>query len=186
VFRRRAVKFKVSGAPWVVAVEPFAGLAARRGRFGGRVFSATLVPIWLAMCVVMASWVSATELQNLEIVSQSGVHVFSVELAATDEERERGLMFRKELPDGHGMLFDFKADRNVAMWMKNTLIPLDMIFIRSDGRISNIAENTEPMSTRIIPSRGAVRAVLEVAGGTAKRLGIEVGDRVAHPMFGGS
>ena len=186
MFRRRAVNFKTSRAPWVVAVERFAELAAARGQFGGRVFNATLVLIWLVTCLVMASWVSAAELQNLEIVSQSGVHVFSVEFAATDEERERGLMFRKELPDGHGMLFDFKADRDVAMWMKNTLIPLDMIFIRSDGRISNIAESTEPMSTRIIPSRGAVRAVLEVPGGTAKRLGIKVGDRVAHPMFGGS
>jgi len=138
----------------------------------------------LAACFAMVSWGGAAELQSLEIVSQSGVHVFSVELATTDEERERGLMFRKELPDGHGMLFDFETDRNVAMWMKNTLIPLDMIFIRADGRIANIAESTEPMSTRVIPSRGLVRAVLEVAGGTAKRLGIEVGDRVAHPMFG--
>jgi uncharacterized protein len=186
VFRRRAVKFKVSGAPWVVAVGRFAGLAPPRGQFGRRIFNAALVPLWLATCLVMVSWVSATELRSLEIVSQSGVHVFSVELATTDEERERGLMFRKELPDGRGMLFDFETDRNVAMWMKNTLIPLDMIFIRGDGRIANIAENTEPMSTRIIPSRGAVRAVLEVAGGTAKRLGIAVGDRVAHPMFGGS
>jgi uncharacterized protein len=186
VFQRRAVKFKVSGAPWVVAIERFAGLAPPRARFGRQVFNATFVLIWFATCFVMASWVSAAELQSLEIVSQSGVHVFSVELAATDEQRERGLMFRKELPDGHGMLFDFETDRNIAMWMKNTLIPLDMIFIRSDGRISNIAESTEPMSTRIIPSRGAVRAVLEVAGGTAKRLGIMVGDRVAHPMFGGS
>jgi uncharacterized protein len=186
VFRRRAVKFKVSLAPWVVAVEHFAGRAPPRRGFGRHVVNAIFAPIWLATCFVMASWVSAAELQSLEIVSQSGVHVFSVELAATDAERERGLMFRKELPDGRGMLFDFETDRNVAMWMKNTLIPLDMIFIRSDGRISNIAENTEPMSTRIIPSRGAVRAVLEVAGGTAKRLGIVVGDRVAHPMFGGS
>ena len=141
---------------------------------------ATLV----ALCA-WVSWVGATELQSLEIVSQSGVHVFSVELATTDEERERGLMFRKELPDGHGMLFDFETDRNVAMWMKNTLIPLDMIFIRGDGRISNIAESTKPMSTRIIPSQGPVRAVLEIAGGTTKRLGIEVGDHVAHPMFRG-
>jgi uncharacterized protein len=186
VFRCRAVKFRVSGAPWVAAVEHFAGLAPPRGRCGTQVFNAIFLPIWLATCLVIASWGSAAELQSLEIVSQSGVHVFSVELAATDEERERGLMFRKELPDGHGMLFDFETDRNVAMWMKNTLIPLDMIFIRSDGRISNIAESTEPMSTRIIPSRGAVRAVLEVAGGTTKRLGIMVGDRVAHPMFGGS
>jgi uncharacterized protein len=186
VFRRRAVRSEVPGAPSVVAVEHLARWAALHRQTGRHVFNAIFVPIWLAACFVMSSGVGAAELQSLEIVSQSGVHVFSVELAATDEERERGLMFRKQLPDGHGMLFDFETDRNVAMWMKNTLIPLDMIFIRNDGRISNIAENTEPMSTRIIPSRGAVRAVLEVAGGTAKRLGIQAGDRVAHPMFGGS
>ena len=186
MFRRRAVKFKVWGPPWVLAFERFAGLVVLRGRFGGRVSDAIFLPVLLAACLATASWVCAAELQNLEIVSQSGVHVFSVELATTDEERERGLMFRKELPDGHGMLFDFETERSVAMWMKNTLIPLDMIFIRADGRIANIAESTEPMSTRVIPSRGAVRAVLEVAGGTAKRLGIEVGDRVAHPMFRGS
>ena len=186
MFRRRAVKFKVWGPPWVLALERFAGLAVLLRRFGRRISDATFVPVLLAACLATTSWVGAAALQNLEIVSQSGVHVFSVELATTDEERERGLMFRKELPDGHGMLFDFETERSVAMWMKNTLIPLDMIFIRADGRISNIAESTEPMSTRIIPSRGAVRAVLEVAGGTAKRLGIEVGDRVAHPMFGGS
>jgi len=185
VFRRRAVKFKVWDPPWVLALERFAGLAVLRRCFGGRGSDAAIVLIFLATCLATVPWVCAAEVQNLEIVSQSGVHVFSVELATTDEERERGLMFRKELPDGHGMLFDFETERSVAMWMKNTLIPLDMIFIRADGRISNIAESTEPMSTRIIPSRGAVRAVLEVAGGTAKRLGIEVGDRVAHPMFRG-
>jgi uncharacterized membrane protein (UPF0127 family) len=186
VFRRRAVKFKVWGPPWVLAFERFAGLAALRRRFGEWASEASFVPVLLGACLATASWVCAAELQNLEIVSKSGVHVFSVEVATTDEERERGLMFRKELPDGRGMLFDFETEHSVAMWMKNTLIPLDMIFIRADGRISNIAESTEPMSTRIIPSRGAVRAVLEVAGGTAKRLGIEVGDRVAHPMFRGS
>jgi uncharacterized membrane protein (UPF0127 family) len=126
---------------------------------------------------------SASPLQTLEIVSATGVHVFSVELAGDDAERARGLMFRKELPEGHGMLFDFGTDQDVAMWMKNTLIPLDMIFIRADGRIARIAENTAPMSTKIIPSGGLVRAVLEVAGGTVKKLGIAVGDRVAHRMF---
>jgi uncharacterized membrane protein (UPF0127 family) len=123
------------------------------------------------------------DLHTVEIVSKTGVHVFSVELAATDAERARGLMFRKELPDGKGMLFDFEREQEVAMWMKNTLIPLDMIFITAGGRILRIAENTEPLSTRIIPSGGPVRAVLEVIGGTARKLGIAAGDRVAHPMF---
>jgi uncharacterized membrane protein (UPF0127 family) len=122
-------------------------------------------------------------LQTLEIVSKSGVHVFSVELAANDEERERGLMFRKSLPERQGMLFDFGTERDVSMWMKNTLISLDMIFIRADGEIARIAENAKPMSTRIIPSGQPVLAVLEVAGGTAEKLGIVAGDRVAHAMF---
>jgi uncharacterized membrane protein (UPF0127 family) len=81
------------------------------------------------------------------------------------------------------MLFDFKRDQDVSMWMKNTFVSLDMIFIRSDGRILRIAESTEPQSERIIPSGGPVRAVLEVVGGTAKKLGIEAGDRVAAPAL---
>jgi uncharacterized membrane protein (UPF0127 family) len=81
------------------------------------------------------------------------------------------------------MLFDFKTEQDVAFWMQNTYIPLDMIFIRADGRILRIAENTEPMSTKQIPSGGPVMAVLEVIAGTARKLGIAAGDRVAHPIF---
>jgi uncharacterized protein len=125
----------------------------------------------------------AADPSTLEIVSKSGVHVFSVEIAETDEERAKGLMFRKELPEGTGMLFDFKRDQEISMWMRNTYIPLDMLFITADGRIRRIAENTVPLSERTIPSGGPVRGVLEVIGGTAKKLGIAPGDRVAHPMF---
>jgi uncharacterized protein len=123
--------------------------------------------------------------QTLEIVSRTGVHTFAVELAATEEQRQQGLMFRRELPEGRGMLFDFKQDQNVTMWMKNTYISLDMIFIRADGRIHRIAENTEPESTKVIAAGAPVRAVLEVIAGTAKKLGIRPGDRVAHPLFRG-
>ena len=108
---------------------------------------------------------------------------FTVELAANDAERERGLMFRKELPEGRGMLFDFKEERPVSFWMHNTYIPLDMIFIRGDGRILSIAENTKPLSDALIPSGGPVRAVLEVIGGTARKLGIAPGDRVESPAL---
>jgi uncharacterized protein len=118
---------------------------------------------------------------TLEIASKTGVHSFSVELVATDAEREKGLMYRRELPEGRGMLFDFQAEQPVAFWMKNTYIPLDMIFIRKDGRILRIAENTEPLSERLVPSGGPVLAVLEVIGGTAKKLGIAPGDRVSDP-----
>jgi uncharacterized membrane protein (UPF0127 family) len=125
----------------------------------------------------------AAEIQTLEIATRGGVHAFSVEIATNDAERQKGLMFRKELPEGRGMLFDFGHDQDVSMWMKNTYIPLDMLFIQSDGRISHIAENTEPLSERIISSGGPVRAVLEVIGGTARKLGIAPGDRVASAMF---
>ncbi len=136
---------------------------------------------WLAILSVPAG---AADLQPLEIVTRSGVHVFTVEVAKTDQERATGLMYRKELPEGRGMLFDFSPEQQVSMWMKNTFIPLDMIFIRSDGRIIRIAENTEPQSEKIISSGGLVRGVLEVSGGTAKKYGIAPGDRVAHPLFG--
>lgn len=121
--------------------------------------------------------------ETLEIVTASGVHTFSVELVANDADRAKGLMFRRELPDGQGMLFDFQRDQDVSMWMQNTYISLDMIFINADGRIRRIAENTTPLSTAIIPSGGPVRGVLEVIAGTARKFGIKPGDRVAHPMF---
>jgi len=119
----------------------------------------------------------------VEIASKTGVHVFAVEIADTDEARQKGLMYRKELAEGRGMLFDFFRDQPLGFWMKNTLIPLDMIFIRSDGRIVSIAENTEPLSERVIPAGAPVRAVLEVKGGTARRLGIQPGDQVANTIF---
>jgi uncharacterized membrane protein (UPF0127 family) len=121
--------------------------------------------------------------RTLEIASKTGVHVFAIELAETEAQHEKGLMYRKKLPEGEGMLFVFHRDQKVAMWMQNTYIPLDMFFIQGDGRILRIAEETEPLSTRIIPSGGPVRAVLEVIGGTARKLGIAPGDRVAYPIF---
>lgn len=126
----------------------------------------------------------AAEVQTLEIVTKSGVQVFAVEMAKTEQERATGLMYRKELAEGRGMLFDFSPEQQVSMWMKNTFIPLDMIFIRSDGRILRIAENTEPHSEKIISSGGLAKGVLEVVGGTARKYGIAAGDRVAHPLFG--
>jgi uncharacterized protein len=120
----------------------------------------------------------------IDIVSKSGVHAFDVELATNDAERERGLMFVKQLPEGQGMLFDFKSDQLVSFWMHNTYIPLDMIFIRSDGVIAHIAENAKPLSDALIPSEAPVRAVLEVIAGTAEKFGIKPGDRVTGSIFG--
>ncbi len=121
---------------------------------------------------------------TIEIISANGVHAFSVELATNDAERERGLMYRKELPEGRGMLFDFQVDQPVQFWMHNTYLPLDMIFITADGRILHIAENAKPMSDALIPSGGPVRGVLEVIAGTARKLGIAAGDRVTGSFFG--
>jgi uncharacterized membrane protein (UPF0127 family) len=164
---------------WTSAVRAAIGFLPGRGRQ-----LSTAAGLLVALALAGANDPAAgADPHTLEIVSKSGVHVFSVELAITDEDRARGLMFRQELPEGKGMLFDFGRDQEVAMWMKNTLIPLDMMFITAGGRILRIAENTEPMSTRIIPSGGPVRAVLEVIGGTAKKYGIATGDRVAHPWF---
>src|SRR6185312_8144441 len=140
---------------------------------------------WVGAGAPGATAVRAAEFQPLEIATKSGVKVFSVEVGTTEVEKTTGLMYRKQLPDGQGMLFDFSPAQQVSMWMKNTYISLDMIFIRSDGRILRIAENTEPLSTRIIPSRGLAKGVLEVIAGTAQKYGIAPGDRVAHPLFNG-
>ena len=137
----------------------------------------------LIVLLVAAGPVRPASQQTLEIASKTGVHAFSVEFVETDADRAKGLMYRKELPKGRGMLFDFHREQDVAMWMQNTYISLDMLFIRGDGRILRIAENTEPLSTRIISSGGPVRAVLEVIGGTARKLGLAPGDRVAFPIF---
>jgi uncharacterized protein len=142
---------------------------------------ALLTLLW--MLVLGAGMPCAGEPQTVEIATRNGVHVLSVELAATDEDRARGLMYRRQLPEEHGMLFDFEREEPVSMWMRNTYISLDMIFIHADGRVLRIAERTEPLSERIIPSGGPVRAVLELAGGTAKKLGIAPGDRIGHPIF---
>src|SRR5215467_5879266 len=139
----------------------------------------------LAALILVAQPPHAATTGTLEIASKTGVHSFTVEVVATDEERAKGLMFRRELPEGRGMLFDFRRERPVAFWMKNTYVPLDMIFIRADGRILRIAENTEPMSESLVPSGGPVLGVLEVIAGTAKKLGIEPGDRVSYPIFTG-
>jgi hypothetical protein len=136
-----------------------------------------------AACFVLSPTARGAEHQTLEIASKTGVHVFSVELAVTDEERARGLMYRRSVPESYGMLFDFKRDQEVTMWMRNTYVSLDMIFIQSDGRIRRVAENTQTESDKIISSGGPVRAVLEVVAGTARKLGIEPGDRVATPIL---
>jgi uncharacterized protein len=121
---------------------------------------------------------------SLVIVTANRELKFDVELATNDAERARGLMFRKQLGAYQGMLFDFFREMEVSFWMKNTLIPLDMVFIAGDGTIKHVHANAVPMSTDTIPSRYPVRAVLEINGGSAALLGIKPGDKVKHPIFG--
>ena len=122
--------------------------------------------------------------EKLAIISQSGRHEFDVELALSDRQQAQGLMFRRSLPASAGMLFDYRVPTRINMWMKNTFIPLDMIFIGTDRRITNIARRTVPMSETTISSKGRVRAVLEVNSGTAARLGIKPGDKIVSATLG--
>jgi uncharacterized membrane protein (UPF0127 family) len=126
---------------------------------------------------------AATAVERLEIVTATGSHSFEVEVARTVNERERGLMFRRSMPQDHGMLFFFDDERPVAMWMKNTFIPLDMVFVSRSGRVAGLAEETTPLSETIIPSGGPAFAVIELNGGVARAIGLKVGDLVRHPGF---
>lgn len=121
--------------------------------------------------------------EPLSIQTKNGTHAFEVELAVTDDQQRKGLMYRRTMPANAGMLFLYDNGSRVTMWMSNTYIPLDMLFIAADGKITHIVERTVPMSTELIGSNGPVRAVLELNGGTASRLGIAVGDKVRHPAF---
>lgn len=121
--------------------------------------------------------------EPLQVVTHHGTRRFEVEVADTDATREHGLMYRKSLAPNRGMLFDFKVAQPVAFWMKNTLIPLDMLFIASDGRVISIARNATPMSETPIPSEGAVLGVLEIRGGRAAEIDVEPGDRVIERIF---
>ena len=124
------------------------------------------------------------EVSPLAIETDAGRHWFEVEMAKTPEQQSQGLMFRREMADNHGMLFHYSFPQSVGFWMKDTYIPLDLIFIQPDGTIANIARETRPMSLDTIPSRGWVTGVLEINGGLAEALGIEAGDIVHHEIFG--
>jgi uncharacterized membrane protein (UPF0127 family) len=122
-------------------------------------------------------------LEKLEIVTSTGTYPFSVEVMRTPEQLAQGLMFRRYLPDDRGMLFDFKAEHPVQFWMKNTYLPLDMIFISKAGKIVSIAENAEPLSEKLIPSGAPALGVLEVNAGTAARIHAKPGDTVRASIF---
>ena len=125
----------------------------------------------------------APAVDDLSLVTASGPHHFTVDVMRTRDQLERGLMFRRDLAADHGMLFDFGASQPVSMWMKNTYLPLDMVFIAADGRVVSVKHDAEPLSEAIIPSGGDVLGVLEVKAGTAARIGLKPGDRVVDPLF---
>jgi len=123
-------------------------------------------------------------LQPLEIATSKGPAKFMVEFADTEKTREYGLMCRKVMAPDRGMLFDFKGPvDNVAFWMRNTLIPLDIVYIRPDGTVLSIARNVPPLNENPVPAGGRIRAVLELASGRAAQLGILPGDRIVHRIF---
>jgi uncharacterized membrane protein (UPF0127 family) len=144
---------------------------------------------WTALAFVLFLAVSAgvparaDELDSLEVVTSTGRHAFHVEIANNDATREHGLMDRRYMAPDHGMLFEFDREAPVAFWMKNTYIPLDMVFIAPSGVVTHIAANAEPLSERVIPSGGPAVAVLELDGGMAASIGLKVGDKVRHPFF---
>jgi uncharacterized membrane protein (UPF0127 family) len=125
----------------------------------------------------------ACDPDRIEILAGPGSRTFSIEIADDPDEQSRGLMFRAALPADAGMLFVYATPRPANFWMRNTMIPLDMIFIDDTGRVESIAERADPYSERVSASRGDVRAVLEINGGLARALGIGPGDQVIHPAF---
>lgn len=146
-----------------------------------RLAAMAMLVVWVVLGPAAAQDFARSRLEVQTVAG--GRHAFTVELAATPDQLAQGLMFRKSLPADGGMLFDFGRDQVVSMWMKNTLIPLDMLFVAADGRVVGIAERTIPHSLSTITAPAPVRAVLEVNGGTAERLGIRPGDRLIHPLF---
>jgi uncharacterized membrane protein (UPF0127 family) len=146
--------------------------------------AATPVLAWQAKPKpVAAAAKPSAKLDTVEIITMRGRVKFTVELAVTQAEQERGLMFRKSLAPDRGMLFPYKPPKRAAFWMKNTLIPLDIIYIGPDGRVLSIARNAVPHDETPIPSGGPVSGVLEIAGGRAAQLGILPGDRVLNKIF---
>lgn len=149
--------------------------------------------LWAVLCCLLSAVVvmlvvvppldAKMRLEKLVLVTAAGERAIEVEVAETLQEKAVGLMFRRSLPESSGMLFPYEAPQEVTMWMRNTFIPLDMVFIRADGVVHRIEARTEPLSERTIASRGPVTAVLELAGGVAEKLGLRPGDHILHPHF---
>jgi uncharacterized membrane protein (UPF0127 family) len=155
--------------------------------FAGLRFAAVILAAFLLWGAASGSGLAntlPTDRDPIVIETRSGPVEFTVELALTPEDRSTGLMNRQSMPATHGMLFRFERTRQVLMWMKNTPLSLDMVFINEHGKVAGIAADTTPFSEAIIPSPGPVRYVLELNAGTAARTGIRAGDKVRHRVVG--
>lgn len=139
----------------------------------------------LALVLVLLSVASACSADNRGVFhTAKGDFAFTLEVADTEAQRERGLMFRTELAPDAGMLFDYHKEQLAAFWMQNTLIPLDMIFVAADGTVKTIHVNARPQDPTAIPSEVPVRFVIEIAGGRSQEIGLKVGDKFEHPRVG--
>lgn len=172
-FNRRVWRWVLRGPFFLAAV--LAGCLTWTGPYGDQAYNPA--------ALISSARAQTGVFEPLTLITSAGRHVFQVEVMRNDEQRARGLMFRRQMAADRGMLFDFERELPVSMWMKNTYLPLDMVFIDRRGRIVNIAENTEPLSERTIPSSGPVLGVLELNAGTARRIGLKAGDIVEHSMF---
>lgn len=179
---RSLLASEVSAVVTPTTVKPHTAAPPRARRLGPHQAFA-LALLLLAALLQLSTPAAAQAVEPLAIESASERFEFEVEVASTPAERSRGLMYRRELADDRGMLFDFRVTAPASMWMRNTYIPLDMLFIEADGRIGKIAAETEPLSEEPVESDGPVRAVLELRGGIADELGIQPGDRVIHTIF---
>jgi uncharacterized protein len=146
-------------------------------------FRAIVIGALLCAGAAAAAAPVSFEESSLTVEAANGQFEFLVEMAVNPTQRSQGLMFRESLDEDRGMLFDFGRSQRAAMWMRNTYVPLDMLFIDAHGQITQIAADTQPLSDAVIASREPVRAVLELRGGVSAKLGIRPGDRVIHPMF---
>lgn len=143
-----------------------------------------LLLLLLAPYVVGDSVEAKMPTDRLWLITETGEHPIDIEIADSEGQKALGLMFRTSLADNAGMLFPYAGPpREVTMWMRNTMISLDMVFIRADGTVHRVEAATEPMSERLIESNGPVTAVLEVGAGVAAKLGVKPGTRVRHPVF---
>lgn len=141
---------------------------------------------WAFLLSAVGNTQEPMRVETVTVTTAKGSFEFQTEIANTQTSRERGLMFRKTMQPDHAMLFDWGQPLVASMWMQNTYISLDMLFIAGDGTVRFVAQNTKPLSRDIVSAGIEVAAVLEVIAGTAKRIGLKPGDKVAHRIFDGS